>query len=58
MFKKIAWNIFKQTGDINTMMESIEREKMSNVTNITNEKINETNIINNIKVKDDSIRLD
>lgn len=55
MFKKIAWNIFKQTGDINTMMELIEREKMSN---ITNEKINETNIINNIKVKDDSIRLD
>ena len=28
MLKQIAWNTFKNTGDINTMMELIEVEKI------------------------------
>ena len=30
MLKQIAWNTFKQTGDINTMIEIIEVDKAIN----------------------------
>ena len=49
MIKQIAWNTFKNTGDINTMMELIEVDKV-----IENEELNkETNELKNI-VKENS----
>ncbi len=48
MLKQIAWNTFKNTGNINTMMELIEVDKaMKNTGIVNNPKINETNIIKN-----------
>lgn len=31
MLKNIAWNTFKQTGDINTFLEFLETEKMEGI---------------------------
>lgn len=55
MIKKMAWNIFKQTGNINTMMELIKAEKNSN---FTEENEFQNNVIKNIRIKDDSIGLE
>lgn len=42
MLKQIAWNTFKNTGDINTMMELIEVDKvMSNGINKDVQKFND-----------------
>lgn len=45
MIKQMAWNTFKNTGDINTFLELLQFENMEK--NIT-EKISD----NNIKVKE------
>ena len=48
MLKQIAWNTFKNTGNINTMMELIEVDKaMKNTGIINSEDIKESNIIEN-----------
>lgn len=53
MLKQIAWNTFKNTGDINTFMELVEVDKaINNVENL--QKNNGLNIQNNqVKQKDD-----
>lgn len=46
MLKQIAWNTFKNTGDINTFMELVEVDKaINNVENL--QKNNGLNIQNN-----------
>lgn len=48
MLKQIAWNTFKNTGDINTMMELMKVEKAMKGTGIGNTpSINENSIIRN-----------
>ncbi len=48
MLKQIAWNTFKNTGNINTMMELMEVDKAMKNTGIENNlKINEKNIMKN-----------
>ena len=44
MIKQLAWNTFKNTGDINTFMELIEVENIE-------KKINENKLQNDVKVK-------
>lgn len=44
MLKQIAWNTFKTTGDINTMLELLEVDK---TINIIERKENEQNIYSN-----------
>lgn len=44
MIKQLAWNTFKNTGDINTFMELIEVENIE-------KKINENKLKNDVKVK-------
>ena len=40
MLNQIAWNTFKNTGDINTFMELVEVDKaMDNIKNDVNKKI-------------------
>lgn len=51
MLKQIAWNTFKNTGDINTMMELIEVDKaMKNGVLNDIEKLNNNKNINNNKL--------
>lgn len=38
MLKQIAWNTFKNTGDINTMIELIEVDKAMKNTGIINNR--------------------
>ena len=40
MLKQIAWNTFKTTGNINTMLELLEVDKTINNIKISEEKIN------------------
>lgn len=48
MLKQIAWNTFKNTGNINTMMELMKVEKVMRGTEvINNPEINQKNIIKN-----------
>ena len=50
MLKQIAWNTFKNTGDINTMMELIKVEKIiKNNEQIIKNKAE--NAVNNISEK-------
>lgn len=61
MIKKIAWNTFKKTGDINTMMELIEVEKIQKdeINGLMNDDISiENKYIKNLRSKDDSIGLE
>lgn len=61
MIKKIAWNTFKKTGDINTMMELIEVEKIQKdeINGLMNDDISiESKYIKNLRSKDDSIGLE
>lgn len=61
MIKKIAWNTFKKTGNINTMMELIEVEKMQKdgINDLINEDINvENKYIKNLRSKEDRIGLE
>lgn len=61
MIKKIAWNTFKKTGDINTMMELIEVEKIQKdeINDLMNEDISvENKYIKNLRSRDDSIGLE
>lgn len=46
MIKKLAWNTFKNTGDINTFLELMEVE---NAEKILSNKITDNNQINNKK---------
>ena len=52
MIKKLAWNTFKNTGNINTFLELVEVEntekslKSSNSSYITNKDINNSNTLN------------
>ena len=44
MIKQIAWNTFKNTGDINTFLEMQELQKIqAGMLNIENTKIEEIN---------------
>lgn len=48
MLKKLAWNTFKNTGNINTMMELLEVSHLENYIEkekITNLQDNQSNII-------------
>lgn len=61
MIKKIAWNTFKKTGNINTMMELIEVEKIQKdeINDLMNDDFNiENRYIKNIRSRDDSIGLE
>lgn len=61
MIKKIAWNTFKKTGNINTMMELIEVEKIQKdeINDLMNDDFNiENKYIKNIRSRDDSIGLE
>ncbi len=50
MLKQIAWNTFKNTGDINTMMELMKFEKaMKNTDIVNNSEIIKNNVIRNNK---------
>lgn len=51
MLKQIAWNTFKTTGNINTMLELLEVDKTIN--NMKN--INITNDAKDIDLKDKNI---
>ena len=46
MIKKLAWNVFKSTGDVNTFLElkQIENLERNNTYNIINDKFNQNNI--------------
>jgi hypothetical protein len=46
MLKQIAWNTFKTTGNINTMLELLEVDKTINNIKISEEK-RDNNISNN-----------
>lgn len=53
MIKKIAWNTFKNTGNINTFLELIEVENaeknlQKNISNINNIEIKNDNKMNNL----------
>lgn len=53
MIKKIAWNTFKNTGNINTFLELIEVENaeknlQKNISNINNIEVKNDNKINNL----------
>lgn len=52
MLKQIAWNTFKNTGDINTMMELIKVEKIikNNEQIIKNQAENAVNNISEKKI--------
>ena len=54
MLKQIAWNTFKTTGNINTMLELLEVDKtMRNIGNANNIKITNEIVGNNEKsIKD------
>lgn len=45
MIKQMAWNTFKNTGDINTFMELIEVENIE-------KKLSENKLQNDVKVKE------
>lgn len=45
MIKQIAWNTFKNTGNIDTFMELIEVENVE-------KKLNENKTLDNFKVKE------
>lgn len=51
MLKQIAWNTFKNTGNINTMMELIEMEKTIKEKQMNDEKLNEKNDITNNSIQ-------
>ena len=45
MIEKIAWEIFKNTGNINTMMELLELDKQKGLQqNLSNINLNEKNL--------------
>lgn len=53
MIKKIAWNTFKNTGNINTFLELIEVENaeknlQKNISNINNTEVKNDNKMNNL----------
>lgn len=48
MIKQIAWNTFKNTGNIKTMLELLEVEKTMENANINERKMNDINV-NQIK---------
>lgn len=53
MIKKIAWNTFKNTGNINTFLELIEVENaeknlQKNISNINNIEVKNDNKMNNL----------
>ncbi len=50
MIKQIAWNTFKNTGNINTMMELIEVEKA-----IENNKIEKSKKLTNVDNEKDDV---
>ncbi len=45
MLKQIAWNTFKNTGDINTLMELLEVDKAIKNAKENNKLINDLNTI-------------
>ena len=53
MLKKLAWNTFKNTGNINTMMELLEVSHIENNTN-TIQNNNTTQAENKINVNRDN----
>ncbi len=53
MIKKIAWNTFKNTGNINTFLELLEDENaeknlQKSDSNITNIEVKDDNKMNNL----------
>ena len=58
MIKKLAWNTFKNTGNINTFLEFLECENAeknlladsgrNNIQNIPNDTLNQPNNVSNI----------
>lgn len=52
MLKQIAWNTFKNTGDINTFMELVEVDKAIN--NIEN--LQKNNMLNSQVKQDDDTK--
>ena len=52
MIKKLAWNVFKSTGDVNTFLElkQIENLERQNTYNIINDTFNQNNIEENKKI--------
>lgn len=51
MLKKIAWDTFKNTGDINTFLEFKQIEKIENELNFDKNTNNNYNNINNLEIK-------
>ncbi len=47
MLKQIAWNTFKNTGDINTMMELMEVDKAMQKENVEKNEITKENNLEN-----------
>ena len=57
MLKQIAWNTFKTTGNINTMLELLEVDKtMDNIENGKNKINMQKNIINSSKDVEKEVR--
>lgn len=50
MIKEIAWNTFKNTGNINSFLELVEVENVQKDMDITKDKVNGINIMNNTKI--------
>lgn len=55
MIKKLAWNTFKNTGNINTFLELMEVENIEKSmlsSNVDNKNVDTKNITENTIVKD------
>lgn len=51
MLKKIAWDTFKNTGNINTFLEFKQIEKIEDELNFDKNTNNNYNNINNLEIK-------
>lgn len=57
MLKQIAWNTFKNTGDINTFMELTKVDEVMNMAKDTNEKLNINNKNENAQENTNFVKL-
>lgn len=58
MIKKLAWNVFKSTGDVNTFLElkQIENLERQNTYNIINDAFNQNNINKAVNMEKNSAK--
>lgn len=58
MIKKLAWNVFKSTGDVNTFLElkQIENLERQNTYNIINDTFNQNNINTAVNMEKNSAK--